>query len=117
MKMKRVLLAATLVFGLIGLSAIVSYALMLERQESSFWLFMRAVVEASLDSSGEALIGDQSGRFLVRGTQTDFFKIASRKGWRFADQMGASITFQDQTREFAVDCHQYTSHFIVCKKI
>ena len=103
--------------GLGGIWAAVSYAAMLERQEGSFWLFMRAIVQSSLDSGREAVIGDQSGRFLIRGSQADFLRIAQRKSWTFVDQMGALSTFQAEGQKFAVDCHQYTRYFVVCKKL
>lgn len=116
-KGKRVLLAAMLVLGLTFIWSVVSYAVMLERQEGSFWLFMRAAFQSSIDSSREAMIDDQSGRFLIRGTQADFLRIAQRKNWVFVDQMGALTNFQAEGRKFAVDCHQYTRYFIVCKQL
>jgi hypothetical protein len=97
--------------------SVVSYAAMLERQEGSFWLFMQAVAQTLFDSSREVVIADQSGRFLIRGSQNDFLKIAQRKNWTFVNQMGALTTFRSEGREFAVDCHQYTRYFIVCKNL
>ena len=114
---KRVLLAAMLVLGLTLVWSVASYAAMLERQEGSFWSFMQAVVQTSFGSSREAVIDDQSGRFLIRGSQADFLEIAQRKNWTFVDQMGASTTFQAGGQKFAVDCHQYTRYFVVCKKL
>ena len=116
-RVKRVLLAAMLVLGLTLMGSVVSHALMLERQEGSFWLFMQAMVQSSLDSSREAVIDDQSGRFLIRGSQADFLTIAQRKNWAFIDQLGALTTFQAEGQKFAVDCHQYTRYFVVCKKL
>ncbi len=117
MTAKRGLLAALLVPVTGGIWAVVSYALMLEQQEGSFWLFMRAAAQTLLDSSRESPIADQSGRFLIRGSQADFLRIAQRKNWTFVDQMGALTTFQANDQKFAVDCHQYTRYFVVCKKL
>ncbi len=116
-KVKRVLLAVMLVLGLTLVWSVVSYAVMLERQEGSFWLFMRAAVQTSFGSSREAVIDDQSGRFLIRGSQADFFAITQRKNWTVVNQMGALINFRAEGNEFAIDCHQYTRYFIVCKKL
>ena len=116
-KVKRLLLAAILVLGTTFIFSLVSYAVMLERQEGRFWLFMRAAVQTSFDSSREAMIADQSGRFLIRGSQADVLRIAQGKNWTFVDQMGALTNFQAEGQRFAVDCHQYTRYFIVCKKL
>ena len=115
--MKRFLLVAAALLGLSFIWSVVAYAAMLERQEGSFWLFMRAIVQSSLDSSREAVVADQSGRFLIRGTQDDFLKIAQRKNWTFVDQMGALTTFRAEGQKIAVDCHQYTRYFMVCKQL
>ena len=116
-KGKRVLLAAMPVLGLALVWSIVSYAVMLERQEGSFWSFMRAALQTSFDSSREAVIDDQSGRFLIRGSQADFLQIAQRKNWTVVNQLGALINFRAEDKEFAVACRQYSGYFIVCNKL
>lgn len=117
MNVKRFLLVVTAMLGPTLIWSVVSYAAILERQEGSFWLFVRAMVQSSLDSSREAVIADQSGRFVIRGTQDDFLRIAQRKNWIFVNQMGALTNFRAEGLKLAVDCHQYTRYFVVCKKL
>ena len=114
---KRILLAAMLILGLTLVWSTVAYAAMLERQEGSFWSFMRAALQTSFDSSREAVIDDQSGRFLIRGSQADFLQIAQRKNWTVVNQLGALINFRAEGKEFAVACRQYSGYFIVCNKL
>ena len=117
MNAKRFLLVVTVMLGLTLNWSVVSYAAMLERQESSFWLFVRAMVQSSLDSRREAVIADQSGRFLIRGTQDDFLRIVQRKNRIFVNQMSALTTFCAEGLELTVYCHQHTCYFVVCKKL
>jgi hypothetical protein len=106
--------------SLIGLALVilfwlVSYLRMLERQEGNLVVFAPAVIELLKNPNQTVALNDQSGRFLARGNPTDLQLVLATKGWVLIDQMGASMKFRFNDKEFSIVCRQFTTQFMVCQ--
>ncbi len=96
---------------------VLSYIKMLERQEGDLRAFAPAIIKLLENPNQVIELNGDSGRFLTGAKENYREIIAAKYNWIYVDQMGASITFRFQQKEFPVGCQQFTAHFMVCKRV
>ncbi len=102
-------------FILVVLFWFVLYSRMLERQEGNLTVFVPAIIKLLENPNQTVALDNQSGRFLARGNPTDLKLVLATKGWILTDQMGSSMKFRFNDKEFSIVCRQFTAQFIMCQ--